>query len=289
MSNTPMTRAFFALAMLGLSPGLCAQQPDEGTPAARFAAVKADHEKAMKAFVTAYQAAKSEAEKDALVRDQLPKPEPYVARMIAIAAESPNDPVAVDCLTWALDNGRDEEQMAAVLQTLQRDHLTSPKLGDVCMTLRGGGIKNDEAFLRAVLADNPHRPVRAQACYVLGLLHTQAATLARTVQSGGDPARVQQLAARYGEEWLAAMRTADAAQLQQQGEALLERVAAEFGEVAAPRGTLGEWATADLFELRHLTVGKPAPEIVGTDLDGVEFKLSDYRGKVIFLDFWGFW
>ena len=25
------------------------------------------------------------------------------------------------------------------------------------------------------------------------------------------------------------------------------------------------------------------------DLAGVEFKLSDYRGKVVFLDFWGHW
>ena len=36
-------------------------------------------------------------------------------------------------------------------------------------------------------------------------------------------------------------------------------------------------------------VGCTAPDIVGPDLDGVEFKLSDYAGKVIFLDFWGDW
>jgi hypothetical protein len=36
-------------------------------------------------------------------------------------------------------------------------------------------------------------------------------------------------------------------------------------------------------------VGIVAPDIEGTDLDGVAFKLSDYRGKVVFLDFWGDW
>ncbi|MFN6145409.1 MAG: hypothetical protein ACK5AL_03515 [Planctomycetota bacterium] len=36
-------------------------------------------------------------------------------------------------------------------------------------------------------------------------------------------------------------------------------------------------------------VGVVAPDIEGTDLDGVAFKLSDYRGKVVFLDFWGDW
>lgn len=33
-------------------------------------------------------------------------------------------------------------------------------------------------------------------------------------------------------------------------------------------------------------VGQPAPEIDGVDLDGQRFRLSDYRGKVVMLDFW---
>ena len=36
-------------------------------------------------------------------------------------------------------------------------------------------------------------------------------------------------------------------------------------------------------------VGEVARDIAGVDLDGVAFKLSDYRGKVVFLDFWGDW
>ena len=36
-------------------------------------------------------------------------------------------------------------------------------------------------------------------------------------------------------------------------------------------------------------IGRPAPEIEGEDLDGNPFKLSDYRGKVVVLDFWGNW
>jgi cytochrome oxidase Cu insertion factor (SCO1/SenC/PrrC family) len=36
-------------------------------------------------------------------------------------------------------------------------------------------------------------------------------------------------------------------------------------------------------------VGQVAPDIEGDDLDGVPFKLSDYRGKVVVLDFWGNW
>jgi cytochrome oxidase Cu insertion factor (SCO1/SenC/PrrC family) len=36
-------------------------------------------------------------------------------------------------------------------------------------------------------------------------------------------------------------------------------------------------------------VGQLAPEIEGVDIDGQRFKLSDYRGKVVVLDFWGNW
>lgn len=38
-----------------------------------------------------------------------------------------------------------------------------------------------------------------------------------------------------------------------------------------------------------LNIGQQAPEIAGTDLDGKELKLSDYRGKVVLLDFWASW
>ena len=36
-------------------------------------------------------------------------------------------------------------------------------------------------------------------------------------------------------------------------------------------------------------IGRPAPEIIGEDIDGVPMRLSDYRGKVVVLDFWGHW
>ncbi|MFN0204944.1 MAG: peroxiredoxin family protein [Planctomycetota bacterium] len=48
-------------------------------------------------------------------------------------------------------------------------------------------------------------------------------------------------------------------------------------------------AEGEIFEASHLQIGQTAPEILGTDHAGKEFKLSDYRGKVVVLDFWGMW
>ena len=50
-----------------------------------------------------------------------------------------------------------------------------------------------------------------------------------------------------------------------------------------------ERAKGELFEMHNLAIGKVAPEIEGEDVDGKKFKLSDYRGKVVVIDFWGDW
>lgn len=51
----------------------------------------------------------------------------------------------------------------------------------------------------------------------------------------------------------------------------------------------GKRASNSVFELENLQIGMVAPEIVGADVDGNAMKLTDFRGKVVVLDFWGFW
>jgi len=41
--------------------------------------------------------------------------------------------------------------------------------------------------------------------------------------------------------------------------------------------------------VENLTPGRVAPDIVGTDIDGVEFRLADYRGNIVVLFFTGEW
>ena len=48
-------------------------------------------------------------------------------------------------------------------------------------------------------------------------------------------------------------------------------------------------AEKELFELRNLQIGMQAPEILGEDLSGEKFKLSDYRGRVTVLVYWATW
>ena len=59
--------------------------------------------------------------------------------------------------------------------------------------------------------------------------------------------------------------------------------------MAAADETTRQASARSVFKLERLQVGMVAPEIEGKDLDGVRFKLSDYRGKVVVIDFWGDW
>ena len=49
-------------------------------------------------------------------------------------------------------------------------------------------------------------------------------------------------------------------------------------------------AEAQLIQtIRHATVGSTPPELMGTTLDGGREGLSDYRGRVVLVDFWATW
>jgi hypothetical protein len=70
-----------------------------------------------------------------------------------------------------------------------------------------------------------------------------------------------------------------------------EEAEKHFNDVIDKYGTKDQKQSAkgELFEMHNLAIGKVAPEIEGQDVDGKKFKLSDYRGKVVVLDFWGDW
>lgn len=59
--------------------------------------------------------------------------------------------------------------------------------------------------------------------------------------------------------------------------------------VASASAQLGAADSIKPHDPADLAIGKVAPEIEAEDVYGVPLKLSDYRGKVVVLDFWGDW
>jgi len=92
---------------------------------------------------------------------------------------------------------------------------------------------------------------------------------------------------RRSADHLATSDAKAAVKMHQESEKLFEEAADKYADVkTAFDGTVGRKAKNELFDLRYLSVGKAAPEVKGTDQDGKPFKLSDYKGKVVLLDFW---
>ena len=73
------------------------------------------------------------------------------------------------------------------------------------------------------------------------------------------------------------------------GEPITKGELRKLAERLARRRALGQVAEARLDDLQNLAVGKAAPEIKGVDIRGKPLSLSDYRGKVVALVFWGTW
>ncbi len=89
--------------------------------------------------------------------------------------------------------------------------------------------------------------------------------------------------------YLAAYSLSQDPQKSEEAVRYLERCVKDYKDVKAGEATLGEAAEPLLFKIKFLAVGKQAPEIRGKDVEGKEFKLSEYRGKVVLLDFFADW
>jgi AhpC/TSA family len=104
-----------------------------------------------------------------------------------------------------------------------------------------------------------------------------------------QPGLAKEFAGLYGKAYLAELQRQDRGKAVKEIEAVFEQAVKKYGAVKLPDGgTVAERAKVELFEIRTLSVGREAPDIEGEDQNGKRFKLSDYRGKVVLLDFWSY-
>lgn len=181
---------------------------------------------------------------------------PLIARAQELAAAYAGTDDAVCFLSFICKNASNEKDVAkSALKTLV-DHATSKSVYDVLPFMEIAAMQFDArneavALLGAVIDRNTDSACLAMALVVRGsLLLREATDDAQRAVAKKDLLRVAEV-------------TKDAELLQ--------------------------LAKDVLFEVEHLQIGCKAPDIVAVDTDGAALKLSDYTGKVILLDFWGFW
>ncbi len=211
----------------------------------------------------------------------------FAKRFLALAEENPKDSAAADALLWIVENTRGRSETTKALELLTANHIDSKKLGPAAGDVARSRSLAAETLLRALQEKSPHADVNAQACYYLALLLDSEATVVDQLQAAPDLApRVLQY---YGQDYGQHLASLDANELAKQREQVYETMLKSFPEVTAQGNTLGKVAENSLFAIRHLAVGRVAPDIEGEDVFGKEFKLSDFRGKVVMLTFWGHW
>ncbi|HVC92940.1 MAG TPA: TlpA disulfide reductase family protein [Pirellulales bacterium] len=271
----------------------------KGTPAEQVAALTMQHEQAMNAFLKLYEAARTEKEQESL-EFLYPDSDSYATLLVRIAEQNATDPAAVDAMLWVVRNGKRTSGDAAspharAKEILVRDYLKHAKIGGLCMELRRDARDaNSVQIIRRVLTDNPNKEAQAAAAFALAKALRTRAILARTLKNA-DPKLLARFEEGFGKDNLADLRRGDAAALEQEADELLERIindedyAATSIRYRLSPEKLGYLADRELFEVRHLQPGMHAPEIEGEDIDGKPMKLSDFRGKVVLLDFWGHW
>jgi cytochrome c peroxidase len=216
-----------------------------------------------------------------------PQPAEFVPRFFQLAEEHPTDSAAVDALAWIVTNRRYRSEATRAARLLEEKHLKNERLAAACPQLARVVSPAVERLLRAAVEKSPHIAVRAQAGWHLAALLEEQMRLAG--QLAKDPSTRPRVEQYYGRETTQHLLTLDAAKVESQREQLYTRIAQSFRDVPTRDGPMGELADKALFAMRHLSVGKEAPEIEAEDTDGVVFKLSDYRGKVVMLSFWGDW
>jgi hypothetical protein len=218
-------------------------------------------------------------------------------KFLALAEKYPNESIALDALMqavwqvngtpWPVALVGEDAARGQAFELIQRNHIGSDKLGPLCQRVSYGFAKEYEAFLRAVLTKNQNKEVQAVACLSLArFLNNRAERIALCKE---QPELAKEFAGLFGQAYLTELEQQDPEKTAKEIEAVYERAAADYAGVALTGGeTIAARAKAELFALRHLSVGKEPPQIEGEDQDGQRFKLTDYRGKVVLLDFWSY-
>jgi len=264
-----MRSPFCEVAVLLLAGGLAAQDPGANAAREEYAALMADLKAAQKAFQERLKAlqATEEFQQAQKARDtgklralldgieQLDL-QSFTGRFEAAAEKYSGTPEEAMFLAWIAQSSPDRDAVHRAVDALMERHLDSEHFAGFLeqgfAIARHYPAPDARAKLQQIAERSRHAAVRAHAMYL------EAMMLQRDRNASADD--------------------------KERAEALLTE-ALQLAE-----GTqLADAIRASQFERERLQIGMEAPDIVGEDLDGVPFKLSDYRGKVVVLDFWGDW
>ena len=203
----------------------------------------------------------------------------FSARFLELAEKDPASPEAVDALVATLQSAAFFNQPKApawdrAIALLREHYLTRPEVESAFKTL----AENDDdpaahQFLRDVIDRHPDRKVQVHAIQTLMAVLESTEKLTAVILLSIDKkpeihARAEKLLGKDGVEHLGEK----VEKARKDREELAELLKARYSDLVV-----------------DLSVGQPAPALVGETLDGKSVRLADFKGKVVVLDVWATW
>ncbi|QDS99270.1 TlpA family protein disulfide reductase [Adhaeretor mobilis] len=242
------------------------------------------HLKLALAWQIEYRDAKKEDK--AAIMKQRPSYSEYSIKFKELADAHPGTEIAASAHAWIAYNTSDKVDKAASMQALVDHHADSEELAKVMVRLIPYRVptKTYEVQLKSLAERSSSQSVKAAAIYTLLKTYDRARSLRENVETAPDTLK------RYSEAESNYFR--NFAVKDSEIEALYKTLAEDYSDVVLKSGqhvNISKFVEDGLFKIQHLSVGRIAPDIVAEDIEEHEFKLSDYRGKVVMIAFWGSW
>lgn len=239
--------------------GLGGPPPVQNTETAKLQKLQQDYMTALRAYEKPYENVHTAEEAAKIHLDPNKNPAlSYLPKAKTFAQQVKEPNVAVDAWIFVIQvaqgasNAKEADQAVDVLMSR---YVKQPAIGKLAQSLPYMFFEDPKreskiaGMLDKIVAGNPDPNVKASALYA------KADLIAGNGRGDADKAMK-----------------------------IYEEIVAKY-----PNSPMGKRAKGAIFEAQNLVPGKVAPDFEAEDENGRKFKLSDYRGKVVVLDFWGFW
>lgn len=189
----------------------------------------------------------------------------------AYAESNAGNPEAVPALVWMLKNARNaagiptggKTAVAWAVERLRRDHVADPAIKDALPSMRYLSFQlGSEPLMRiynAVADKNPDKATRALAWFNIAQTYFVSGNSAGPAHGGTETPR-------------------------QKAKGILKMLVSDYADTPAAAE-----AAALLKATQGIGIGMEALDVAGPDVNGKTIQLSEYRGKVVCMVFWGSW
>jgi thiol-disulfide isomerase/thioredoxin len=214
-----------------------------------------------------YNSAKSAQEKNG-IKEEAREATVLTSRdALALAEEDPKDSVAFEAAVFVVEKVMSPgKELEGALAILGENHLDNPKIKDLLTPRLASAGLSAQKFFQNVVEKSKDTEAKGLALFFQGV------STSAQLEDEEDEKKINEVIAKAKEYFLKAAELSPGAKV---------------GDT-----TVGKAATTEIESMeaiKNLGIGKPVPDVSGTNLEGKAVKISSFKGNVVLLDIWATW